>query len=264
MLASSQRDLLFPYIEKVPQGVLILGPAGTGKSFALSGITLLKLGAGKKVSVVALSNVAAANIANKVKAVDKHGRLLLRPWSSCEEENAFMRYVPGRNEWRHVDSSPWRGHDRFILEMSVAEAVLMMCGQLPTTNQKLLSLREQNVELAHTLATRPDLREIEMKRDLRSRARRAANAVMSVADASFTTSAQALLDLVKQFTEGVENMGDARREMTGMEAKAVVRGMVVNGLYRICEEEQKNRTYKLHIASCTKNIFRMMPKFFHC
>jgi hypothetical protein len=45
MLTPSQRDLLFPYIEKVPQGVLIiLGSAGTGKSFALSGIILLKLG----------------------------------------------------------------------------------------------------------------------------------------------------------------------------------------------------------------------------
>jgi hypothetical protein len=49
MLTPSQRDLLFPYIEKVPQGVLtIVGPAGTGKSFALSGIILLKFRAGKK------------------------------------------------------------------------------------------------------------------------------------------------------------------------------------------------------------------------
>jgi hypothetical protein len=39
-----------------------------------------------------------------------------------------------------------------------------------------------------------------MKRDLRSRARRAAKAVMLAADASFTTSAQALSDLVKPFT----------------------------------------------------------------
>jgi hypothetical protein len=206
MLTPSQRDLLFPHIEKVPMGVLlILGPAGTGKSFALSGIILLKLGAGKRVSVIAPSNVAAANIANKVKAADKHGRLLLRPWSSCEEENALMRYVPGGDEWRNVDSSPWRGHDRFIPEMSVAEAVLMMCGQLPTTNQKLLSLRQHNIKLAQTLATHPVLRDGDMKRDLRSRARRASKAVMAVADCSSTTSAQALSGLVKPFTKSADS-----------------------------------------------------------
>jgi hypothetical protein len=164
--------------------------------------------------VIAPSNVAAANIANKVKAADRHGKLLLRPWSSCEEENALIRYVPGGDECKHVDSSPWRGHDRFIPEMSVPEAVLMMCGQLPTTNQKLLSLREHNAELAQTLATHPGLREIEMKSDLRSRARRAAKAVMSVADAFFTTSAQALSDLVKPFTKSagstvIEEAGNA-------------------------------------------------------
>jgi hypothetical protein len=65
-----------------------------------------------------------------------------------------------------------------------------------------------------TLATHPDLREVEMKRDLRSRARRASKAVMSVTDCSFTTSAQALSYLAKQFTESahytvVEEAGNA-------------------------------------------------------
>lgn len=97
--------------------------------------------------MIAPSNVAAIAIADKVKAVEKHNRLLLRPWSSCEEKNALLGYVPGGNEWKDVEDSLWRGHTRFLPEMSVAEAVLMMCRQLETTNEKLLSLREHNVIL---------------------------------------------------------------------------------------------------------------------
>jgi hypothetical protein len=101
--------------------------------------------------VIAPSNVAAANIAIKVQAADRRGSLVGCFYDHgllSKRENALMRYVPGRDEWRHFDSSPWRGHDRFIPKMSVAEAVLMMRGQLSTTNQKLLSLREHNAELA--------------------------------------------------------------------------------------------------------------------
>ena len=217
MLTTRQRRLLFSFLRRVPMGVLLLlGPAGTGKSFAIAAVIIFKIAAGRKVSVIAPSNVAAIAIADKVKTLDQHNRLLLRPWSACEEEAAIMRYVHGSKaeEWKHIVSSPWRGHDRFIPELSVAEAVLKMCGVLKTTNGKLISLREHNSELAEILSTQPDLRTDSMNREFRRLARRACKAVMSITDASFSTSAPALSDLVKKFTKSahdavVEEAGNA-------------------------------------------------------
>jgi hypothetical protein len=102
-----------------------------------------------------------------------------------------MRYVHGleAEEWKTVLSSPWKGHNRFIPEPSVTEAVLQMCGVLETTNEKLISLREYNVELAEILRTQPYLGIDDKKRDFRRLARRACKAVMSVTDASFSTPA---------------------------------------------------------------------------
>jgi AAA domain len=217
MLTTKQRDLLFGFIHRVPMGfMIILGPAGTGKSFVLAGIIMLLIAAGKKVSVIAPSNIAAINIANKSKSADQHDRLLVRPSSSCEEENAVIRYdVSDPEAWKAFnDGNEWVGHERWLPDMSVAELVLMMCGRLPTTSAKLLNLAPEHTELARILAIPTDQREPGDQSDLRRFIRAAAKDIMKVADAAFTTSAAALSDMVKAFTKHsdatvVEEAGNA-------------------------------------------------------
>lgn len=105
-LTPRQRELAFPFLEKVPMGVLIiLGPAGSGKSWMLGFTILLLIASGLTVSVIGSSNVAVINISDKTSRMDRRNRLLLRPWQLFEEESAVMRYVPDSDdeEWKEVD-----------------------------------------------------------------------------------------------------------------------------------------------------------------
>ena len=101
-LTYHQQNQIIPYLRRVPMGLLLtMGPAGTDKTFVLAVIILLLIATGRKISIIAPSNVASINISNKVKALDQNDSIILRQWGQLEEEDAVLRYVPGSDldEW---------------------------------------------------------------------------------------------------------------------------------------------------------------------
>ena len=87
-----------------------------------------------------------------------------------------------------------------VPDMSAAEAVLKMCGQLPCFNEKLLRLSKEHGDFCRIIATHPESRAAEEVAQLRSLIRYALDSVIRIVDACCTTSAAALSDLASKYT----------------------------------------------------------------
>lgn len=139
-----QRSQLTSFGNNILCGLLfILGSSGTGKTIALCTVGELQLCAGKKLLAMAVQNIATENLRTRM---EEHigisdDILNVRMWAPNLELLNVTCCGSDSIEAARFTEKNFRFGKSFSLEASLAGKVLMLCGLLPTTNKKILTLR---------------------------------------------------------------------------------------------------------------------------
>ncbi|RDW71234.1 hypothetical protein BP6252_07797 [Coleophoma cylindrospora] len=205
-----QISRILPCLRSVSQGVLILlGFAGSGKTTFLALIMLMLVGAGKTISVTSPTNVAASNIARRTGSLDTNERLLIRVFTAYIEIYTVLRYDPRQpHAWKDTPTGRWYGHNHWEPKYSIAEWMLKLVGFLPTTNQKIIGLRDGHGEIIKILRTLPEERTDDDLSVSRILIRRAMRDICEKADIIFSTTTRSWdVPLVRKFTKNSDVVG---------------------------------------------------------
>lgn len=188
-LSVRQRSDLLRVLRAVPNAILaIMGAAGTGKTTASIVIMMVFLAQSKRGIVASATNAAVNNIAQRAAAANTNDRyLFIRLHPEQLESGAILRYdVFNTNE--HIRVGPGEDAAKFYGEMSLACRILQLGGVLPTSNPKILSLRQHYTELASLLQLGRRGRDDEDKKLLNRLIKKASVELLTVADVVFSTT----------------------------------------------------------------------------
>ncbi|KAI9645201.1 hypothetical protein NHQ30_005935 [Ciborinia camelliae] len=137
--------------------LLVVGPAGTGKTTLTIVLIELALTAGKKVLIVSPSECASANICSKMtQTLINRNWLHVRLHSKHVEHAEFLRFIYNRQNQYIAMECPTSRQRLFGFQSSLAQRLCEVADLIPTTNFKVQSLKSRHIgfkQAIHDLVT---------------------------------------------------------------------------------------------------------------
>lgn len=183
---NQQRQDLNTLLRHSPCGItIVIGAAGTGKTTVTLRLIQLQLAQAKRGVVASSTNAAVNNICRRADAENlKESQLFVRLHPEHLEIATVMRYDAGVP---HRDPAAARG-EKYYFGGSLAKRILQLGGVIPTSNAKLLRLRDSFPILCAILSTPWATRTDEQREAFGPELRRAAREIITSCDVLFSTT----------------------------------------------------------------------------
>jgi GTPase SAR1 family protein len=172
--------------------LIITGAGGTGKTTVVLQLIEAAILKKERPIIGSANNKATNNIAERAQAerVDNN-RLFVRFYADHLETAVMRRFKPSTPGQVPQSSSSKRQSDNFCWNLSLAKRILELCSIIPTSNEKILKLRETDSqvwdEMASVIRTPVHERSDDQKNFIRTRTKYARVAILDIADTVFTT-----------------------------------------------------------------------------
>ncbi|PMD33156.1 hypothetical protein L207DRAFT_590222 [Hyaloscypha variabilis F] len=206
---TKERLVVDKYLCQVPGGILIIrGAAGVGKTSYSILVLHLHLLRKKRILTMAATNQAVNNITERLFAQvgQENEFLLFRFWTERLELDIVLSTEP--SNLATVAAKFAQKHAKknigYAFEHSLANAILKLAGLIPTTNKKILELKEKHQELSKILNKPFKTRLEDERKTLKRLVVDAMKALIATADMIFTTTTLAASKPMRKFVASID------------------------------------------------------------